>query len=194
MITPGTIRVATVMRDEQEFMEQTYRFEQGRRALEIDQLWRSVDGSGTGGGASYEIEPDGCLQIRMHARRGVLTDAIVIDSEPGAVVLRSEGETVATLPAAGRPLLFDCHDPMLDWIIAMVILGIGDGETLGHDVVAVDLSAHTLGRAHTLYRREGRTITIEKGTDPRNDCRLLLAEASFDLYQAESGGCRYHYE
>jgi hypothetical protein len=194
IVSPGTIRIGHVIRDDETVIEQTYRFESGRRSLEVDQLWQSVDGTDAHGGASYGFDPDGCHELRLHGRRRGISSILSIEAVDHRVVLRSDGIGDVVLDISAPSFLFDCNDPMIDWINAVMILGLCDGEEMVQSVYSVDLDARALRPRPVRFRREGRTITIEKGADPRNDCRLLLDESSFALLEAESAGFRYRYE
>ena len=194
MISPGTTIRCSVTSNEIELMEQIYRFEAGERSLEVDQVWQSLTAEKAHGGCSFAVTPVGCRDFRFRARRDADSYEIEVEESATGVVMRSSGIVCSSLPAADSPLLFDCDDPMLDWINTFMILGLQQGESARHDVHYIDLRSCAVSRRSSLFTWQDGTITIVKSPDPRHDCRLRIHDGGFGLRQAEAAGFIYNYE
>lgn len=194
MITPGSTIHTVVTRNGDAIVDQAFSFTPGSRAFVVHQIWRALDGTSAAGECRYALQPDGCLSIELRAKReGVSVDTKVGLSTGGITVITG-GKQVYTLPVPEGPLLFDCDDPMLDWINCIMIVGLARGESVRRSVDHIDAVSGTISRRTYRFVWDEAGITIIKSPDPRSDCRLILDSTSLRLASAESSGYDYSYD
>ena len=193
MIQPGTTIHSLVTANGEALLDQIYSVDSASRALEINRIWRALDGSGAGGTCTYELDPQGVRLLGIRSRR-LSSHVVSVRLAEGEMVVHVDGVRMPADPTPSGEPLFDCDDPMLDWIYAIPIIGLTHGESLDRTVHAIDPVTGMLSVRAYRFEWSEACISIIKSPDPRHDCRLYLKENSFQLERAESGGYTHEYD
>jgi hypothetical protein len=182
-------------RDGEPFSEHVIEIVTGHRSMEIREIRNYLHHPDASATCLFEIGPQSYSKIDVAMRRGDLRASVAIDiSDEGAISVEHNGVQLEPLRhSGGSPVLFDGPTPMFDWVNAVIMLGICDGETLRVPVHVIDIRTGGVILTAFTFRRTDNLITIAKGIDPIADSEIILDRENFQIDRYCSGGCSYRF-
>ncbi len=174
---------ASVSIDGRCVQHQQYQVEQADRRIHIRESGTFPDHPSVTALCEFVAEPEGyrSIGIAFHSPEGGMQVSVNRESKDEAAVAMNDGApSPVPIADADGIIYFDGPNPMFDYVNAVLLMGIQDGETRTVAMNVLEWATGAIVQCPYTFSRNGRAISIRKDTGEIVEAELLL--------ESEAGG------
>lgn len=194
----GSDLMMRVLCDGRHLQDRFLRLEASGAGLEVYEVQKNLADSGADATCSFGVELRGGRMayswLDLRFRRGARRSVTRVEVRDDCSLFVCHNGVEYSYPTVDDRILLDGPSPMFDWVTAVMIVGVADGEKWEVPVYVVDPDTGSIRRRLYGLRREGLCITIAKGLDPFSDSVIELEEGGLSPRFQRVGGYTIQWE
>lgn len=168
---------ASVSLDGRWVQQQEYQVEQADRRIHVRETGTFPDHPSVSALCEFVAEPEGyhSIAIAFHAPDGGMEVSVHRKSKDEvAVVMNDAAPSLVPIADADGIIYFDGPNPMFDYVNAVLLMGIRDGETRTVVMNVLEWSTGTIVQCPYTFSRNGQAISIRKDVGMIVEAELVL--------------------